>query len=168
MLNKTHSFFATFPLLIQRTIYHGIDSERRSQSDCKIWGNFRRSILISDNNFMNCPLTYDSGFYCVLAFYDHLRSFSDNLYPNILISSFALHTGAWSSRQDRAKNRQFGAGSSFMNTTSSLCRAYAAEARQVRELHARERETLVVYAITSFPRVSLQIACARLSRVSAT
>lgn len=36
MLNKTRSFFATFPLLIQRTIYHGIDSERRSQSDCKI------------------------------------------------------------------------------------------------------------------------------------
>lgn len=55
-----------------------------------------------------------------------------------------------------------------MNTASSLCRAYAAEARQVRELQVSEREALVVCAITSFPRMSLQIACARLSRVSAT
>ena len=166
MLNKTRSFFATFPLLIQRTIYHGIDSERRSQSDCKICEGTFEDLYWFPIRTLWTVLLHMTQVFTVFLHSMIIWDLFQIIYT--LISSFALHTGAWSSRQDRAKNRQFGAGSSFMNTTSSLCRAYAAEARQVRKLHARERETLVVYAITSFPRVSLQIACARLSRVSAT
>ena len=166
MLNKTRSFFATFPLLIQRTIYHGIDSERRSQSDCKICEGTFEDLYWFPITTLWTVLLHMTQVFTVFLYSMIIWDLFQIIYT--LISSFALHTGAWSSRQDRAKNRQFGAGSSFMNTTSSLCRAYAAEARQERKLHARERETLVVYAITSFPRVSLQIACARLSRVSAT
>lgn len=166
MLNKTRSFFATFPLLIQRTIYHGIDSERRSQSDCKICEGTFEDLYWFPISTLWTVLLHMTQVFTVFLYSMIIWDLFQIIYT--LISSFALHTGAWSSRQDRAKNRQFGAGSSFMNTTSSLCRAYAAEARQERKLHARERETLVVYAITSFPRVSLQIACARLSRVSAT
>lgn len=166
MLNKTHSFFATFSLLIQRTIYHGIDSERRSQSDCKICEGTFEDLYWFPITTLWTVLLHMTQVFTVFLYSMIIWDLFQIIYT--LISSFALHTGAWSSRQDRAKNRQFGAGSSFMNTTSSLCRAYAAEARQERKLHARERETLVVYAITSFPRVSLQIACARLSRVSAT
>ena len=166
MLNKTRSFFATFPLLIQRTIYHGIDSERRSQSDCKICEGTFEDLYWFPITTLWTVLLHMTQVFTVFLYSMIIWDLFQIIYT--LISSFALHIGAWSSRQDRAKNRQFGAGSSFMNTTSSLCRAYAAEARQERKLHARERETLVVYAITSFPRVSLQIACARLSRVSAT
>lgn len=165
MLNKTRSFFATFPLL-QRTIYHGIDSERRSQSDCKICEGTFEDLYWFPITTLWTVLLHMTQVFTVFLYSMIIWDLFQIIYT--LISSFALHTGAWSSRQDRAKNRQFGAGSSFMNTASSLCRAYAAEARQERKLHARERETLVVYAITSFPRVSLQIACARLSRVSAT
>ena len=166
MLNKTHSFFATFSLLIQRTIYHGIDSERRSQSDCKICEGTFEYLYWFPITTLWTVLLHMTQVFTVFLHSMIIWDLFQIIYT--LISSFALHTGAWSSRQDRAKNRQFRAGSSFMNTTSSLCRAYAAEARQVCELHVSEREALVVYAITSFPRVSLQIACARLSRVSAT
>lgn len=166
MLNKTQSFFATFSLLIQRTIYHGIDSERRSQSDCKICEGTFEDLYWFPITTLWTVLLHMTQVFTVFLHSMIIWDLFQIIYT--LISSFALHTGAWSSRQDRAKNRQFGAGSSFMNTASSLCRAYAAEAHQVRKLHARERETLVVYAITSFPRVSLQIASARLSRVSAT